>query len=62
MKKNPQEESEESQQRERPAETKASAAGKSCVKFIIYTAVIIVLAVLMYIITNYNSNTFKINM
>lgn len=62
MKKNPQEEREESQQSERPVETKTGEVGNKTWRFLIYAIVLTGLVVLVYLITRYNNDTFKINM
>lgn len=62
MKKNPQEESAESQPKEKLAETKIEGDGRSYLKIVLYVAIVVLLAFVLYKITHYSSDTFKVNM
>ena len=61
MKKILQEETEGLQPDEKPSETNQNAAGRSGTKFLIYLVIILVVVALIYLLTRYNNNTFKIN-
>ena len=66
MKKSLQEENEGNPPDAKPSETKPSADGKGgrgnfLVKIVIGAAVALVFLIIIYLITRYNANTFKIN-
>jgi cell division protein FtsL len=64
VKKNLQEAKEGNRLEEKPSATNSSAVGKSDNRFVlifVYVVVILIIAIIIYYLTRYNVNTFKIN-